>query len=153
MATGRRYHGYAAGTNTVSTTAPLSNQVSATTVRPKVYEFIIGSDATPADTGNKFSLQRTTANFGTPSAVTPNPLDPADPASLCLFSKPGGTAPTITANSDMLWIAINGRANFRWVASPDGEIGLPATAANGLCLTSVVATTAQNWAWSQYWSE
>lgn len=153
MATGRRYAGYTNATNTASTTAPMFNIVSAATIRPKVYEFNSGSDATPADTSAKFSWRRTTANFGTPVNVTPNALDPGDPASLATFSTPGGTAPTITANSDLYQWAQNGRANFRWVAAPDSELVLPATAANGLALMSVVAGTAQNYAWSVLWAE
>jgi hypothetical protein len=118
------------------------NIVGAATIRTKIYEFDLGSDATPADTAARFSWQRTTANFGTPAAVTPRALDPGDPASLSLYSSPGGTAPTITAASDLYQVAMNGRANFRWVAAPDSEFVIPATAANGLCLTSVTAAVA-----------
>lgn len=152
MATGRRYHGFTNATNTASTTAPMFTMTGATTVRAKMYEFNSGSDATPADTAAKFAWRRHTANFGTPAAVTPVAIDPADPASLILFSAPGGTAPTITAASDLNVWAQNGRANYRWIAAPDGEIVMPAST-NGLALMAVVTTTAQNYAWSVYWAE
>ena len=152
MPAGARYNGFTHATNTASTTAPMFTMTGAATVRAKMYEFNSGSDATPADVAAKFSWRRHTANFGTPSAVTPNALDPADPASLILFSAPGGTAPTITASSDLYQWAQNGRANFRWVAAPDSEIVMPAST-NGLALMAVVTSTAQNYAWSVLWSE
>jgi hypothetical protein len=151
--TGRRYSGFTNATNTQSSTAPLFNLVGATTTRVRVYDFISGSDATPADNAAKFAFQRTTVNFGTPVAVTPVALDPADPASLCLFSTPGGTAPTITANSTLLQVAHNQRATFRWVAAPDSELVIPATAAAGICLTPLVATAAVNYAFTLLWAE
>lgn len=153
MATGRRYNGYTNQSLGASTTAPMFIVNSATTVRPKIYEFNSGSDATPADQAQKFSWRRTTANFGTPANVTPNALDPGDPASLIAFSAPGGAAPTITANSDLYQWAQNARANFRWIAAPDSELVIPASATNGLALMNVVSTATQNWAWSVLWAE
>jgi hypothetical protein len=152
MATGRRYNGFTNATNTASTTAPMFTMTGATTVRAKLYEFNSGSDATPADTTGKFAWMRHTANFGTPVAIVPVALDPGDPASLILTSAPGGTAPTITAVSVLYQWAQNGRANFRWVAAPDGEIVMPAST-NGLALMAVVTVTAQNYAWSYQWAE
>lgn len=152
MATGRRYHGYTTQSLGASTTAPMFTMTGASTVRAKMYEFNSGSDATPADAAQKFAFRRHTGNFGTPSAVTPNPLDPADPASLILFSAPGGTAPTITGSSDLIQWPQNARANFRWVAAPDSEIVMPAST-NGLALMNVVSTATQSWAWSVFWCE
>lgn len=150
---GRRYSGYTNGTNTASSTAPLFDLVGAATVRPRVYEVISGSDATPANQAAKFAIQRITADFGTPVAVTPVKLDPGDPASLCLFSTPGGTAPTVTANSTLLQWAHNQQATFRWVAQQDSELIIPATANNGVCLMPLVATSAANYVFQAYWVE
>ncbi len=150
---GRRYSGYTNATNTASSTAPLWNLVGATTTRVRLYDLIIGSDATPADNASKFVLQRTTVDFGTPSAVTPVKLDPADPASLCLFSTPGGAAPTITANSTLLQVAFNQRASMRWVAAPDSALVIPATAAAGICCTPTVTTGAVNYVFQVLWAE
>lgn len=149
----RRYNGTTAGTNTVSTTAPMFNIVGATTIRPRIYDINSGSDATPADAGVKFGFSRTTVNFGTPAAFTPVALDPADPASLALFSAPGGTAPTITATSNILTWTQNQRATFRWIAAPGGELVIPATAAAGICLLSIVASATANYAWGVHWEE
>lgn len=154
----RRYNGYTNQTNTASTTAALFNIVGATNARLAVYDIESASDATPADNAAKFALQRTTADFGTPTAVTPRPLDPADPASLALFSAPGGTAVTATANVFVLQWAQNQRATFRWIAAPDGELIIPqgtnqTTTINGLCLMPLVATAAVNYVFSVHWRE
>ncbi len=149
----RRYNGFTNQTNTQSSTAALFNIVGATTFRLQMYDVVCGSDATPADNAAKFAFQRSTVNFGTPTAVTPVALDPGDPASLALFSAPGGTAVTVTANSFPLQWAQNQRATFRWIAAPDGEIIIPATAAAGLTLMPLVATAAVNYVFTVHWKE
>src|SRR5947209_7765541 len=147
----RKYNGFTNGTNTASTTAPMFNIVGATTMRVRVYDIVSGSDATPADAATTFAFQRSTADFGTPAAVTPVALDPGDPASLALFSAPGGTAPTLTANKFVLQWSQNQRATFRWVAAPDGELVIPATSANGLALCCRVASATANYTWTVHW--
>lgn len=154
MPSGKRYNGFTNNTNTASTTVPMLGILSATTIRPRVYEFNSGSDATPADTSAKFSWQRISSAGTTSATVTPTALDPADPASLLThFAKTYSGQPTITASSDLLQWAQNGRANFRWVAAPDGELVITNSATAGLVLVSVVAGTAQNYAWSVHWYE
>lgn len=103
-----------------------------TTVRRnKVYDFTVGSEATPADNALTHTCQRCTA-AGTSTAVTPQPLDPADAAALTDSGENHTVEPTYTAN-EILWkIAANQRATYRWVAAPGSELVLPATAANGV---------------------
>ncbi len=127
----RRYSVSAQCANTANTS--ILGLVSAATIRPKIYDLIIGSDATPADNAAEYNLQRFTAAGTAGSAVTPQLLDPADPASLAA----GGSGvysvePTYTSAAIMLMWAQNQRATFRWVAAPGSEIVLPATAANGV---------------------
>lgn len=149
-----KYTGYTNQTNTASSTAPLCNLLNGSTLRRiRVFEFVIGSDATPADAACKYAWQRTTVNFGTPSAVTPTALDPGDPASLALFSAPGGTAPTITASSTIYQVAVNQRATYRFIAAPDSEFVIPATSANGLALLSLVTSATSNTVISVSWQE
>jgi len=151
-----KYTGFTNQTNTASSTAPLCNLSTVNTTalrRLAIYEFVIGSDATPADAACKYAWQRTTVNFGTPTAITPVAIDPADPASLALFSAPGGTAPTITANSTVYQVAVNQRATYRWIAAPDSELIVPATTANGLALLSLVTTATSNTVISVSWCE
>ena len=125
----RRYSIDGQDTNTAATS--ILGLTSAATVRPKVYDLVMGSDATPADNAAEYVLQRYTA-AGTVTAVTPAPLDPADPAALASAGEAHSAEPTYTANLILLQWAQNQRATFRWVAAPGGEIVLPATAANGV---------------------
>jgi hypothetical protein len=150
----RRYNGYSNGTNTTSTTAPLAGLGGAATTRARMYEFDIGSDATPQDAGFKFSFRRTSTSGTGPTLVTANALDAADPAALCFWASTWTTTqPTITASSDVLQVAMNQRATFRWVAVPDSELVVPASVNNFLVLMSVVASATANYAWSALWQE
>ncbi len=147
---GRRYSGYGTDTNTASTTQVELR--SATTIRPNIYDFIISSNATPADNSGEYALRRTTT-IGTATAFTPVAIDPGDQASLGTFSVNHSAEPTYTANSDLLHFATNQRATFRWVAAPEGEIVLPA-AANGAGLLAVaVGGSAVAMQYQCYWSE
>ena len=126
---GRRYS--IDGEQTVSTgNLTVLALTSATTIRPRIYDLIFGSNATPADNALNWLLQRyTVAGAGT--AVTPRALDPGDPAALASALENHTTEPTYTADLIMLNISANQRSTQRWVAAPGGEIVLPATAANG----------------------
>lgn len=125
----RRYSIDGQDTNTAATT--ILGLTSAATVRPRIYDLIVGSDATPADNAAEYVLQRYTA-AGTSTSVTPKGLDPSDPAALASAGEAHSAEPTYTADAIMLQWAQNQRATFRWVAAPMGEIILPATAANGV---------------------
>lgn len=126
---GRRYSIDGQDINTAGTS--ILGLTSAATIRPKVYDLILGSDATPADNAAEYVLQRYTAP-GTLTSVTPQALDPGDPSSLASAGEAHSAEPTYTANAIMLQWAQNQRATFRWVAAPGGEIVLPATANNGV---------------------
>lgn len=140
---GRHYSISGQAANTANTT--ILGLTSAATIRPKVYDLILGSDATPADNAAEYNLQRYTT-AGTPAgAVTPQLLDPGDPASLATAGQGVySVEPTYTANAIMLMWAQNQRATFRWVAAPGGEIILPATAANGVGVRAITVTAAVN---------
>lgn len=127
----RRYSIDGQDANTAATT--ILGLTSAATVRPKIYDLSLGSDATPADMAAEYVLQRYTA-AGTSTAVTPQALDSGDPASLASAGEAHTVEPTYTANAILLQFALNQRATYRWVAAPGGEIVLPATAANGVGL-------------------
>jgi hypothetical protein len=127
------------GFNTVGTNRTLAGVTSAATVRPVIYDLVVGCDATPADQATRFAVQRFTA-AGTSTAFTPVAVDPGDPASLAAGGVNHTAEPTYTANAVLLTISLNQRATFRWVAAPGGELKMPATAANGLGLQSVAAT-------------
>lgn len=150
----RRYNGFSSATNTVSTTVPMFNFGQAgATVRVRVYDFISGSDATPADAATKLGFRRSSARGTQSASVTATALDPADPASLVNYDTTWNINPTITASSEVLQVAHNQRATFRWVAQPDGELILAATSAAGFALMSIVASATANYAWTTHWQE
>jgi len=149
----RAYHGYSNATNTVSTTVPMFTIVGAATFRLQLYQWISGSDATPADAATKLGFRRISARGTATTSVTANALDPADPASLALYDTVWSVNPTITASSEVLQVPHHQRASFRWDAAPGFEIIVPATAGAGLALMSIVASATANYAWSSYWRE
>ena len=132
---------------TASATASVGSIVADSTRprRGKVFDLVIGSEATPADNAFKWLVQRITAE-GTNTDVVPKPVDPADAATEADAGENHTVEPTYTAAEVMLSIALNQRASFRWVAVPGRELVYPATAANGFGLqtptASAVAVTA-----------
>jgi hypothetical protein len=104
--------------------------------RGKVYDVLIGTNGTPADNYLQWDISRMTAT-GTASAVTPNPLDPADAAAAGTAANNYTAEPTITASSSLLNVGVNQRASYRWVAAPGSELVFPATANNGLALRTL----------------
>jgi hypothetical protein len=126
-------------TNTAATS--ILGLTSATTVRPKIYYVGIGSYGTPGDYGAEYQLGRYTA-AGTSTAVTPQALDPADPAALSSAGEAHSAEPAYTANAVLLSIGVHMRDNYQWYAAPGCEIVLPATAANGVGLSVIAVSTA-----------
>ena len=126
---------------------------SAATVRPRIYDIIMGSDAV-ADNAAKFVVQRCTT-AGTPAgAFTAIALDPGDPASLvtcgyALFS----AGNTLTASAYVLQWAQNQRATFRWVAAPTKEIVFPVTINYGVSCLSTQLVSGYNAVWSVEYEE
>lgn len=139
---GERYHGFSSEVIAANdTTLAL---VSAATVRPRLYELIVGSPATPADQFAKWVVRRFTAVGTEGNGFTPVPLDPDGPAAEADYSADyagAGTPaePTYTGSSELLVFGLNQRATFRWVAAPGGELIAPATANNGLGLCPVTS--------------
>lgn len=106
---------------------------TATLRRGKIYDLMVGTLGTPADQTYEIDVSRQTA-AGTSSAVTPNPLDPADVAAGTVGAANFTAEGTITAASSVLYLGINQRASYRWVAAPGGELVWPATNLNGLAV-------------------
>jgi hypothetical protein len=108
--------------------------------RFKLYDVIVGCEATPADVAFlwEFFKRTGTATAGTAPAVTP--LDDSDTTASTLIANQapttngagGSTVPKLT-------IALNQRATFRWVAAPGGEMVSPATASNGVAVATPTA--------------
>lgn len=126
-------------TNTAATS--ILGLTSAATIRPKIHYVGVGSYGTPNDYGAEYQLGRYTA-AGTATAVVPQALDPADPASLASAGEAHSAEPTYTAAAVLLSIGVHMRDNYQWFAAPGREIVLPATAANGVGLYVVAVSTA-----------
>lgn len=154
MSANRAYAGIARNvTNTSSTTVPMWWLTGGTVSRLTVYDIISGSDATPADNYAEFALRRSTTLGTVSTSFTPTALDPANPAAAATFNLTGSGQPTITASSDVLNIAHNQRATFRWVAAPGGELIVPATSANGFALMAVASNATGTYGWTVHWQE
>lgn len=106
--------------------------------RGKVYDYMVGSITTPADSAFDHELYRT-STAGTGAALTPAPLDPADSASVSDASDTFTADPTIGVL--LMRVPLNQRATYRWVAAPGGELVWPATASNGIAGGLQTATT------------
>jgi hypothetical protein len=125
---------------------------SAAAVRARIYDFVIGSDATPADVATEFALIRhTTAGTGG-TAVVEKPLDPLTVAASCNLR--GGTMTEPTYESDhLLVVPLNQRATFRWVAAPGGELITATGTANGIGLRSIASGATPNVNLGMHWEE
>ena len=146
----RRYgvaHETAAGTNLT-----IMELIASTSTRLRIYELDISSDATPADVATEYNLIRGTVS-GTGTSLTTVALDPADPSSLATAKGGTFTGQTKTSNTEMLEIALNQRATWRWVAVPDGELIVPATSDNWIGIESINSGGTPNTNVTMHWQE
>lgn len=121
---------------TLSTTVGAWALEGSTSRRAKVYEFILGTSSAPADAAITWRLTRTsTANTGT--GKTEAPLDPADPAATSAV-KDEVTAEG-TLGDVIMDVGMHQRSTFRWVASPGGQLVIPATANAGILWRTPIA--------------
>lgn len=109
--------------------------------RGYIYDFSLGSVATPADQAGSYDMIRTTAVGTEASGYTPVLLDLADGAST-LDSGVSHTVEPTQSGNELMRYALNQRATFRWVASPNGELVIPATTGNGIAMTRRASTAA-----------
>ena len=137
---GRRY--CVPGSCTTAAGSKTASILSATTVRPAIYDIIIGAAAAPGDQSANWGVLRATA-LGTGTAFTPNALDAGDPASLVTAAITHSAEPTYTANSNLFQASINQRTTFRWVAFPGSELKSVVTASNGIGLRAISSTGTQ----------
>ena len=135
-----------------SATVPQLQIVATTAIRPKVYEFTMGSPSTPADQAASWLWKRSSTASTGGTAVTPSPIDPGDPAATATaMVAPSMSAPTLGVV--LMDFALNQRATYRWVAAPSKEMISPATANNGLTLMNSVLTGAFNISSVVYYEE
>jgi hypothetical protein len=119
-------------TTTYKTNIDLTAATGATTLRRGwIYDMMFGVDGTPADNVVVFKADRQTST-GTRTAATPAPLDAADAACLLTAGVATTIEPIVTAATQLIEIAVNQRASYRWVAAPGGELVVPATNVAGI---------------------
>lgn len=119
-------------TTTYKTLASLTAATGATTLRRAwIYDVMVGADSTPADNVLTYKVDRQTT-VGTGTSATPAPLDAADAAALIVATANNTIEPTVTAATQLIEIAVNQRASYRWVAAPGGELIVPATNVAGI---------------------
>jgi hypothetical protein len=113
--------------STAYKTLIVAKAATATLTRALVYDFMVGTNGTPADNYMEFNLERQTAD-GTATAITPNPLDTTHRAAGTVAAANATAEGTIAAlTSSLFYIGLNQRASYRWVAAPGSELVIPAT--------------------------
>jgi hypothetical protein len=133
---------YALGTGTAGTQQAMTTSyktlfsitaaTGATTLRRGfLYDISFGTDGTPADNNMTYKIDRQTT-VGTGTSATPAPLDVGDAAALLTGTANHTIEPTVTAATQLLEVAVNMRATYRWIAAPDGQLVVPATNVAGL---------------------
>ncbi|HVX15961.1 MAG TPA: hypothetical protein VHC22_32555 [Pirellulales bacterium] len=139
---GRKYsiNGSRAVASSVKTVAGLT---STSAIRPRIADVMFGTSGTPADNALNWTVQRYTA-AGTSTAVTPQALDPGDPAATATAGSNHTVEPTYTSGAILLDIDANQRSTQRWVAAQGYELVLPATASNGAGLATSHASYTGN---------
>jgi hypothetical protein len=122
---------------TASTTLSLGT-ITADATRPRRlewYDLIVGSEAAAADNPFLYIFQRCTT-AGTSTAVALQKLDPADGATEQDCGENHTVDPTYTSAEILLEIPLNQRATFRWIATEGGRLISPATASNGIGIST-----------------
>lgn len=110
---------------------------TATLSRALIYDILVGTNGTPADTAMEFNAERSTT-VGTGTTATLLPLDNTIRASASVGTVNQTVEPAITANTQSLfYIGMNQRASYRWVAAPGSELVIPATNLAGIALRAL----------------
>jgi len=134
----RKYAVDFSDTNTTATTMGAITSTAA--IRPEILMITLGSRATPADNAVGYLFQRYTA-AGTFTSVTPQALDPGDPAATGTAGENHTAEPTYTANAILLHLDMNMRPHLIWQVLEGRGLKMPATAANGIGCQAQSPTT------------
>ena len=125
---------------------------AASLVRPRIFEFLISSSATPADQASRFTVNRfTTAAPTGGGAITTVVYDFADPAST--LTGYGSATGGCTLSTQLMTVSVNLRATFRWVSVPGREVVVPVTQYAGAGLVSAAQSAAYNEDLTLIWDE
>lgn len=126
---GRKYS--IRGDQTVATPLDTALTLTSTTaIRPEIYFFVLTHNAAPADNTLQWTAQRVTA-AGTGTSITPQALDPGDPAASGVAASNHTVEPTYTSGAILFDAFINQRSQYTWYGDR-GPMRLPALASNGI---------------------
>ena len=131
---------YTAELNRTGTTADIGSiEAPASSMRRvALMKAEFGIDAAPADATLVWQMIRLSA-AATGTAVTPNPVNPADAAAVTLAKDvitAGGTEGVLLES-----LPLNQRATYTWVGYGDGELIIPATANAGIKLKNSASSS------------
>lgn len=111
-----------------------------TAVRARIYDLLFGHGTSPTgDAIFRWEVMRATTS-ATGTAAVENSLDIDAPTAEILSEENITVGPTVTANSALLDFDLNQRATFRWVAAPNGEILIPASATGAVFFNASAAS-------------
>ena len=126
--------------------------IASATVRPRIYDLVVGNQNTPVDQSGLYAVTRFTAAGTAGSSPTPTVLDPNDVAAIATNGISHSAEPTYAA-TDLLQIPLHQRSTMRYVTAQGFEFLAPATAANGLGVRLVASTAAFVSNVSAFWFE
>ena len=95
-----------------------------------------GVNGTPADNAMQYDVSRSTT-IGTGTSATPLPANPLLRAAGTIATVCQTGEPAITTNSSLLYIPVNQRASYRWVAVPGSELQGIVTNLYGLAIRAL----------------
>ncbi len=101
--------------------------ISTTAVRARIYDLLFGHGGAAGDVTLRWEVPRATTS-ATGTAAVENALDDDAPTAEILSEEEVTVGPTVTVDTQLLDFDLNQRATFRWVAAPNGEILIPASA-------------------------
>jgi len=141
-------------TNTASATVPMICAMATATNQIGIYEINAGSDAS-ADNAVKYAIFRVSARGTSSASITANAVDQnTTQSALTTWDTTWNINPTITATSQILQWAMHQRATYRWVAYDYTKLlKSQAGTGKGMCLESVVVSSAFNGVWSFEYDE
>lgn len=134
----RRYSAVGSGAVAASPGRTLLTVIGAATIRPILYFAQMGFD-TPADNQVECFLGRITTT-GTVTAVTPQPLDNVEIASVSTSGKNASAEPTYSPAQGHFDFYLNQRSPYIWQTIPEYGVKGVATAANGFGLRAIHAS-------------
>lgn len=124
------------------------------TIRPRLYEVLFSSVATPADYNTLWALFRASGAAATGgTSKTPTPLDAGDPASSCTAMSGLTLATETVGTAALLQVAVNLRATFRWVAVPGCELVFSNVNFGGIVAQTITQSTSHAVNCGFYWEE